>query len=906
MATKLTSSYKYIGRSNKVSCPNGYDYRVLLYAKTSPNIPAGKHKVTVKQVLACVNNSTFHNWKTSGSVKVGDISAFSWSKEKIPLNSWGDSSSITAGDYTYKRHTVLKEGSVDVYTDFKETTITISSLWQMNDTNDAEWFPYQTVAECSVDVVLSAIATASVPTVSASNVVMGNTVTITTNRKSDSFTHTLTYEVGNKAGTIKEDVEGSYKWEVPWFSNIKNANCKIFCKTYSEDEQVGSTTVVNITIAAPAASQLTFSDKTPQMGQEITIYTNRANANLTHDITYSFGSKTGTIGTKAGASCAWTAPDLAEYCNNATSGSLTITCKTYNGTALIGTTSRTDPVLSVPAPTVPTVDKAFADLGTAVKVSTPRKSSNFTHKVTYQFGGQKYLISESVQTDCDFTFPLDHASLIPTKPSDTCTIYCDTYNGTALVGTETVTLTLKVPDNETTKPTFTYTLAPKPDDVVTSGFIDRVSLAGKYVKMKSKLVATFEANSKYSTIASYSLKVDGVTKTATTGSITSDYISNYYGTLTVTLRVTDARGYYTEIKDSIRVLNWEEPYIDRVGSNSAVVCERQAVNTSIENTVNYDYLRIAAKRVYTKMAGENVLTNTGFTQGNLCTLRYCYKNVNVKDSAYSDWVNLIYSGDLSTDEFDGLAPDSSGNRIQLSKTDSYDVWIQIYDATNAGLSMHITVPTDEVALHLGAGGKKAAFGKYAETENALEVSEDWDFYALGDAFVGRELTALGNAVVFGNLVVDSDAFLKSAISEEVSAGSASVTGNTETGSLTIGGNAVADYIVDIGHEIHPSGEWRWRKWNSGTYDIYGFAQVSPTESYAADNGVSYSELLYVPLPFAVNSGSFVAQGTANYAWAINLSADADNQRIRLRVMRAKDVLSSDNYNFRIIGHGRWK
>ena len=40
--------------------------------------------------------------------------------------------------------------------------------------------------------------------------------------------------------------------------------------------------------------------------------------------------------------------------------------------------------------------------------------------------------------------------------------------------------------------------------------------------------------------------------------------------------------------------------------------------------------------------------------------------------------------------------------------------------------MTVTIPTAAVAFHLKSGGRAAAFGKYAEHENTLELAADWD------------------------------------------------------------------------------------------------------------------------------------------------------------------------------------
>ena len=71
-----------------------------------------------------------------------------------------------------------------------------------------------------------------------------------------------------------------------------------------------------------------------------TINTNRASSSFTHTITYGFGSASGTIATGVGASTTWAPPaNLLNQFTNASSGWGTITCKTYNGSTLIGTST---------------------------------------------------------------------------------------------------------------------------------------------------------------------------------------------------------------------------------------------------------------------------------------------------------------------------------------------------------------------------------------------------------------------------------------------------------------------------------------------------------------------------------------------------------------------------------------
>ena len=95
------------------------------------------------------------------------------------------------------------------------------------------------------------------------------------------------------------------------------------------------------------------------MGTAGTITVTRANNSYTHTVTYSFGSQTGTIVTKSSSTSISFTPStsLASQVPNATSGTLTLTCETFNGNTSLGTTSITK-TLTVPDSIKPTVSSA--------------------------------------------------------------------------------------------------------------------------------------------------------------------------------------------------------------------------------------------------------------------------------------------------------------------------------------------------------------------------------------------------------------------------------------------------------------------------------------------------------------------------------------------------------------------
>ena len=114
----------------------------------------------------------------------------------------------------------------------------------------------------------------------------------------------------------------------------------------------GSRSVALHTI--PRKSSCSMSATT--MGSAGTITITRASSSFTHTLAYSFGNASGTIVTKtSNTSVSWTPPlTLANQIPNSTSGTCTLTCYTYTGNTLIGTSTSTVN-LSVPASVKPTI-----------------------------------------------------------------------------------------------------------------------------------------------------------------------------------------------------------------------------------------------------------------------------------------------------------------------------------------------------------------------------------------------------------------------------------------------------------------------------------------------------------------------------------------------------------------------
>ena len=83
--------------------------------------------------------------------------------------------------------------------------------------------------------------------VSCTNANIGSNATITINRASSSFTHTLTYSYGSLSGTISNSAGASYSWTIPdnFYSQIPNGTSgygTITCYTYSGGTHIGTST----------------------------------------------------------------------------------------------------------------------------------------------------------------------------------------------------------------------------------------------------------------------------------------------------------------------------------------------------------------------------------------------------------------------------------------------------------------------------------------------------------------------------------------------------------------------------------------------------------------------------------------------------------------------------------------
>lgn len=205
---------------------------------------------------------------------------------------------------------------------------------------------------------------------------------------------------------------------------------------------------------------------------------------------------------------------------------------------------------TIPRATTPTLSAGTVAVGSAVTINLPRASSSFTHNVTYRFGNATGTINSNAGTSCSWTPPVSLAQQIKTSTSGIGTITVQTKNGSTVIGTKTVNITLTVPASVV--PTISAHTAVEATANLASKF-------GALVQSKSTLkVTTTAAGAQGSTITAYKTEVDG---RSYTGSPCTTAALSRSGTVAVKTTVTDSRGRTASHTVNVTVIAYSPPGI---------------------------------------------------------------------------------------------------------------------------------------------------------------------------------------------------------------------------------------------------------------------------------------------------------------------------------------------------------
>ncbi len=324
--------------------------------------------------------------------------------------------------------------------------------------------------------------------------------------------------------------------------------------------------------------------------------------------------------------------------------------------------------------TQPTLSETTVEMGKSVTISTPAVNSAYRHTLRYAFGKATGTIAEGIASSKSWTPPVSLASQIPDAVSGIGTIYCDTYSGSTLLGTKSVSITLTIPSS----------VVPSAGELV-AAVAEDTSGTGQFVRGMGKAAVSLSgaAGVYGSTIKSYSVSGGGWSSnesTLTTG------ILQAAGEITFTAVVTDSRGRTAQTTCAIEVIAYDKPGIS---SLSVYRCDSTGAKKNAGT-----YAAIEIKASYSAITGNTV------------TLKAAYKLTS--DANYGSDTALTNNGKTVI-----------GGALSASHT--YDVRITVADKFNT-TTVTAGLRTKNVIWSVLPKGLGFAIGKVAELANWLDIA----------------------------------------------------------------------------------------------------------------------------------------------------------------------------------------
>ena len=396
-------------------------------------------------------------------------------------------------------------------------------------------------------ISLPTIARASQP--SATNATFGSTTTITTNRASSSFTHTITVSMGSHSQTIS-NVGASTTWTVPasWADTIPSATSNtlsISCVTYSGSTNIGTkTTSCTVTIPDSWKPSVSITKTLTNGGDNGQVIVNVTTVNLSASGSASTGTSISSYSWSGGTVSGTGSSKTHSPTSAAT---FTYTCTVTDGRGRTGSAS----VTATSESGVSSFTCANSvNFGSALAVTITRKKSSFKHDVKWKINSSYSYQADDQGTSASYTIPTSWAASVPAASSINMTVTVWTKNGSTALGYVEKTVSVIVPSSWV------------PDFTLSKEAINGFN--GAYLKgySKIKLTASSATPSSGSQIQSYLFTGTNLNKSATTTATSYNATSEILyttGSITYTVKVTDKRGRVTTKTTSITVTDYRAP-----------------------------------------------------------------------------------------------------------------------------------------------------------------------------------------------------------------------------------------------------------------------------------------------------------------------------------------------------------
>lgn len=392
---------------------------------------------------------------------------------------------------------------------------------------------------------------------------------------------------------------------------------------------------------------------------------------------------------------------------NKTSGTTALAIRLYSGSGSSRDQTYTYSLVVDPAKSDVAANNGYA--GDPLTISITRYSTAFTHTLKYSIGSASgTIVDKTSATSVTWTPAMSLCNQMPSALQGTCTITCETYSGSTLVGSSTTTLQLYVPKSVQLEP-LTGCAVVSPYNTGT-----RAASIAAFVQGYSKAELTINAskistaNSYGATPKAYRVSFEGVSIEAApyrTGLLTSA------GAKQITLYITDTRDRTTSITVDFTVYAYSAPTMSGI---SIFRCLSNGT-ASEEGT----YISAKATAAFSSLGGANYVTLSvryGKSGGSLGS----YANMT------SGQALIIGGGNVLTDS-------------------TYIVEIKLIDQLGQGVIYTDYIDTVSVFFKGSEGGTAAGFGKPPERDNVLDVA--WDLQTRGDLYIGSAGNKVADFVI---------------------------------------------------------------------------------------------------------------------------------------------------------------
>ena len=336
-------------------------------------------------------------------------------------------------------------------------------------------------------------------------------------------------------------------------------------------------------------------------------------------------------------------------------------------------------------PRASTLTVSDGTIGSPMTITINRASTAFTHKLSYSFGVASGTISSNASTSVSWTPPMSLCAEIPNAASGIGNITCETWSGSTKIGSTTKTITLTCPSS--VKPSVSSGWAAVGYLNTGTAATNMACFVQGYSRAKVTLDSTKVTHSYGATTASTKITFGGEDYTDTTPVLTVS------GEQSIVVTLTDSRGRTETQTVTFTVLPYSKPVLSGVN-----VFRCLSDGTADDSGTSFS---AKASVSFSDLGGENRASLT----------------VKYKAAGGS------FGGSTA------IQPDTPSRFDGILTTATYVVRITAEDELGQSSYNEISIPTASVGIHIRPGHDGAAFGKYCERANALELPDGWGIFS---------------------------------------------------------------------------------------------------------------------------------------------------------------------------------